>query len=290
MTIDVNSCKGSSISWACCKGSQSPGATMLLNSFCNLYHCDSPTLGDWELEKNKCNTVSALEYLVPVGAVSILVQIHDGKFVGNVPCAQQGACCGGSGTSCPNAASGVCETTIDLSTCHTMRECTVDADCHHLDTPCASGKCSVEGLCGKTLHPQGTTCRPALDACDVSETCSGVSDQCPADLRKDDGYSFKCGTTQYLCGLEGSDLTQNNGKAWVIGSGSEKSCTIGTGNTIVQLAWPHCVTQCLETLCPNQKRISNYALTSCNVTNGNWECDEKKDVPYDYVPVCPYSN
>lgn len=287
VTIDVGSCKGSSISWFCCRGSQKPEMTS--DSFCDLYHCNSPTLEDWESEKNKCNTVSVLEYLVPTDATSIIVQLHDGQFNGNVACTTPGACCGGSGTSCPSATSGVCQTTIDLSTCGTMRECTTDSDCDHLNTACASGSCSAEGLCGKTLHPQGTVCRPALDPCDVSETCSGVSDQCPDDLRNDDGYSFKCGTTQYLCGLEASDLTLNNGGAWVIGTANAKPCVIGTGVSVVQLPWPHCVTQCLETLCPNQKRISNYALASCNVTNGYWDCDQKTDVPYDYVPVCPYA-
>jgi Disintegrin len=38
-----------------------------------------------------------------------------------------------------------------------------------------------------TFRPATQECRPAADACDIAETCSGVSAACPADARKNVG-------------------------------------------------------------------------------------------------------
>ena len=44
--------------------------------------------------------------------------------------------------------------------------------------------------------PTTTVCRPAVDErCDTAETCSGSSDVCPTDVRKDDGSSCASGLT-----------------------------------------------------------------------------------------------
>jgi uncharacterized delta-60 repeat protein len=39
---------------------------------------------------------------------------------------------------------------------------------------CCSDSCTIE--------PQGTVCRPAVDACDIAEICDGVAGTCPADV------------------------------------------------------------------------------------------------------------
>jgi len=68
-------------------------------------------------------------------------------------CASEGAC-----------ASGFC---VDGVCC--------DSAC---DGACAA--CGGDGVCGAA--PEDTECRPTSGACDVAETCDGVSLVCPADL------------------------------------------------------------------------------------------------------------
>jgi len=288
VNLDLSGCKSSSISWACClKSSDGQSETP---GFCNLYNC-GPATAQWDISKDKCDEVSTLSFLVPQSATTLTLQSHDGLFSGNVVCSSEHPCCGGSGSSC--SSTGVCETVIELSTCNdggsgNPKECYSDDDCDRLDDGCASGVCDVNGVCIQNIHPEGTNCRPSVDPCDVAEYCTGGSPQCPANLRKDDGYSFKCGTTQYLCAVDAADLKLNNGNSWVVGPAGSQ-CTLGTGELIIALDWPHCLTQCLERTCPNGKGISNYALMHCDKATGDWNCFEKHDVNLNYyAPVCPY--
>lgn len=284
--INLSGCKGgSAISWACCKGSTT---NALNDGFCNLYNCDAE-LSNWDLDKEKCDETSTISFLVPSSATSITLQLHDGNFLGNIEpsfCSQSpGACCGGTSGACSNAPSGACQIMIDiLESCPTRRECDTDSDCHRFDDTCATGRCNVEsGVCSQELRPEGAVCRPALDLCDVPETCTGHSAECPTDLRNDHGYTYKCGLDQYLCAVEPSDLTMN-GNAYRLGS-----CGIGTAGRFIQLPWPACVSQCIHNICPNNKYLSNFALAKCNVNSGYWDCTMKQNVdPLNFITTCPY--
>ncbi|XP_023802522.1 disintegrin and metalloproteinase domain-containing protein 11-like [Cyanistes caeruleus] len=47
-----------------------------------------------------------------------------------------------------------------------------------------------DGLCckGCKYEPRGVSCREAVNECDIPETCTGDSSQCPPNLHKLDGY------------------------------------------------------------------------------------------------------
>ena len=57
--------------------------------------------------------------------------------------------------------------------------CTVDSEC---DRPCAVGLCD-NGQCKFCLQDSSFVCRAASGSCDVAETCTGFTSQCPADDR-----------------------------------------------------------------------------------------------------------
>ncbi|KAI1230221.1 hypothetical protein IHE44_0010186 [Lamprotornis superbus] len=44
------------------------------------------------------------------------------------------------------------------------------------------------GLCPGQYEPRGVSCREAVNECDIPETCTGDSSQCPPNLHKLDGY------------------------------------------------------------------------------------------------------
>ena len=113
VTVDFSECKidGDIISWGCCRGSLSSNQP----SYCTLHYCDA-NLTDWDLSKNKCDETGIMSFLVPANSTDIVIQIHDGKLLGDTPCLIPGDCCGGSGTSC-STPTGVCEVTIPLDTC-----------------------------------------------------------------------------------------------------------------------------------------------------------------------------
>jgi hypothetical protein len=375
---------------------------------CNLIDCD----GTKDLSNAKCDEVTYFMYEVPESSTSVTIQLHDGKFIGNKDCSARGACCGGSGSSC--AATGVCETTIDLSTCPGQPECEYDHDCDHLDHDCSEGLCQMgkcvemksaagtvcreaEGVCdepatcdgtlptcppnkkkigfccrqsagfcdvpeycdgiysscpedemepedmlcrasygdcdeaeycdGYSAHcpddskkssstlcryamtdydgascdvpeyctgdsddcpenryeQQGVVCRHAADLCDFDEECDGLHASCPTDERKDEGYTFKCTSTQYLCGVQRYDLQSVYGGSYKLGT-----CNIGTGLTFIDLDYPECLNQCVNQLCPNGRSCSNIAEAHCNPGTGMWECVKLSVVSTTtQFPYCP---
>ncbi|KAG8139840.1 hypothetical protein E2320_002607, partial [Naja naja] len=52
------------------------------------------------------------------------------------------------------------------------------------DAMCSDGLCCRECK----YEPRGVTCREAVNECDVPETCTGDSSQCPPNVHKQDGY------------------------------------------------------------------------------------------------------
>jgi hypothetical protein len=154
----------------------------------------------------------------------------------------------------------------------------------HLDGSCKIGKCNLtSGNCTLQAKPMDTLCRPksATNLCDVPEFCNGYTYECPSDLAYDMGYSMKCATQQFVCGVPKSQFTSKlNGRGeqvWSIGN-----CTIGAGTSFTDLLWPDCTTgvgSCIvDGKCPNNRGLSNYAVTKCNPTTGTWSCLTKTDV------------
>ncbi|KAM3608084.1 uncharacterized protein V6R79_018811 [Siganus canaliculatus] len=87
-------------------------------------------------------------------------------------------------------------------------------------------QCSDGPCCNTTClyYPRGYSCRYAVNDCDITETCSGDSGQCPPNLHKQDGYL--CQVNQGRC-YSGECKTRENQCKYIWGSksgGSEKFC------------------------------------------------------------------
>jgi len=136
-----------------------------------------------------------------------------------------------------------------------------------------SNNCPEEDL----WEAAGVVCRPVADKCDIAEYCTGISPYCPPDAGNDYGYTFKCSTTQFLCGVKRSEISQNAGGSYFIGSGTA-NCGIGTAANFVDLDYPACLDQCLNAKCPNNRGLSNWSKAHCDPNTGNWVCDDKQDV------------
>uniref|UniRef100_A0A4W4FED0 ADAM metallopeptidase domain 23a n=1 Tax=Electrophorus electricus TaxID=8005 RepID=A0A4W4FED0_ELEEL len=60
------------------------------------------------------------------------------------------------------------------------KKCSLSNGAHCSDGPCCNNTC--------LFYPRGYSCRYAVNDCDISETCTGDSGQCPPNLHKQDGY------------------------------------------------------------------------------------------------------
>ncbi|XP_037542914.1 disintegrin and metalloproteinase domain-containing protein 23 isoform X3 [Nematolebias whitei] len=96
------------------------------------------------------------------------------------------------------------------------KKCSLANGAHCSDGPCCNHTC--------LFYPRGYSCRFAVNDCDISETCSGDSGQCPPNLHKQDGYF--CQVNQGRC-YNGECKTRENQCKYIWGSkagGSEKFC------------------------------------------------------------------
>lgn len=96
------------------------------------------------------------------------------------------------------------------------KKCSLANGAHCSDGPCCNSTC--------LFFPRGYSCRYAVNDCDISETCSGDSGQCPPNLHKQDGYL--CQVSQGRC-YSGECKTRENQCKYIWGpkaGGSEKFC------------------------------------------------------------------
>uniref|UniRef100_A0A672M8B3 ADAM metallopeptidase domain 23a n=1 Tax=Sinocyclocheilus grahami TaxID=75366 RepID=A0A672M8B3_SINGR len=96
------------------------------------------------------------------------------------------------------------------------KKCSLSNGAHCSDGPCCNSTC--------LFYPRGYSCRYAVNDCDISETCSGDSGQCPPNLHKQDGYS--CQLNQGRC-YSGECKTRDSQCKYIWGpkaGGSEKHC------------------------------------------------------------------
>ncbi|XP_061647268.1 disintegrin and metalloproteinase domain-containing protein 23 isoform X3 [Phyllopteryx taeniolatus] len=96
------------------------------------------------------------------------------------------------------------------------KKCSLANGAHCSDGPCCNTTC--------LFLPRGYSCRYAVNDCDISETCSGDSGQCPPNLHKQDGYF--CQVNQGRC-YSGECKTRENQCRYIWGpkaGGSEKFC------------------------------------------------------------------
>ncbi|XP_067370828.1 disintegrin and metalloproteinase domain-containing protein 23 isoform X4 [Channa argus] len=96
------------------------------------------------------------------------------------------------------------------------KKCSLANGAHCSDGPCCNNTC--------LFYPRGYSCRYAVNDCDISETCSGDSGQCPPNLHKQDGYF--CQVNQGRC-YNGECKTRENQCKYIWGSkagGSERFC------------------------------------------------------------------
>ncbi|XP_071331029.1 disintegrin and metalloproteinase domain-containing protein 23 isoform X1 [Trachinotus anak] len=96
------------------------------------------------------------------------------------------------------------------------KKCSLANGAHCSDGPCCNNTC--------LFYPRGNICRYAVNDCDISETCSGDSGQCPPNLHKQDGYH--CQINQGRC-YNGECKTRETQCKYIWGSkagGSEKFC------------------------------------------------------------------
>ena len=74
---------------------------------------------------------------------------------------------------------------------------------------CTLDQCDGSGNCTHPAGNAGTVCRPATDQCDLAETCTGASVECPADQCQpngtscDDGDACTTGETCQECACGG---------------------------------------------------------------------------------------
>ena len=158
--------------------------------------------------------------------------------------------CDGTSKECPIDAfksdDVVCRGVLEGNVCDKEEKCTgsgpdcpVDAKFGSEKT-CreAAGDCDIAEVCDGSsdtcpddkIRPNDYVCRERAFDCDIEEKCDGEVKQCPCDSARNDGYTLKCGTYIYVCGVDVEELTQGKGKQMRFGDQ-----TIGSAKEIKDL-------------------------------------------------------
>jgi len=160
--------------------------------------------------------------------------------------------CSGTSADCPPDAffssSHQCQWREDL--------CSRDAFCTGSSASCAGGHA-----------PAGTICRASVDACDVAERCTGESGECPPDIRTDRGFSYRCGSACFACGVKFQNFTLDNG-SYKLGG-----CSMGSCTSFTALPYPACLDSCVEGECSNGQPLAVMDVFSCNRFSTRWICN-----------------
>ncbi|KAI8468167.1 MAG: hypothetical protein J3K34DRAFT_19063 [Monoraphidium minutum] len=180
-----------------------------------------------------------------------------------------------------------------IYTCPTVRDPLTDG------TTCANQ--GVRGDCGGQANCSGsdfvcpdaylggeTECRNATNPCDLPETCTGSSYECPEDWKRH-AYTYKCGTVVYACGVDtSSGLFKKSQGQYLVGAPNQ--CNTGKSGSLVILSSPPpaghpadmgCLDDCAPKTCNNEKGISNSVWLGCVVNKDgkgyHWNCTEKRE-------------
>ena len=102
----------------------------------------------------------------------------DGVFCNGDDTCTGGNCTEHSGDPCLSGSE--CQNTCNESqhTCLSPH----GASCADDSNPCTVDQCDGAGVCAHSPGNAGSVCRPAVDACDVPESCTGMDAECPADV------------------------------------------------------------------------------------------------------------
>lgn len=95
----------------------------------------------------------------------------------------------------PRCGNGIREAN-EVCDCGSMSECT-DSCCNAATCQLAAGaECSAGACCTSTcrLVASGTQCRASTGDCDLAETCTGSSNECPADDHRANGVACNSNT------------------------------------------------------------------------------------------------
>jgi len=197
----------------------------------------------------------------------------------------------------------------------------------------AGGACDIEETCtgssaecpSDEIQAAGAVCREKVSGCDVAEFCDGNDKACPEDFVYEYGYTYKCATDQFLCGISADELIGDaKGKHKVVYSigdsdqiDSKNVCVLGTATSVFEVhaadeqsisTTDNCQNNSLDangyfrpsngaapfeasTICPNGHQISNFVALQCkpivgDTENANWTCCGKCEVNNNNDFVC----
>jgi uncharacterized delta-60 repeat protein len=147
----------------------------------------------------------------------------DGLFCNGSDTCAAGTCAAHAGDPCAGGAECArsCDETADTCNAPAGTPCTDDG------SACSADVCSGSGACTHPAAHAGTECRTATGECDVAETCTGASPQCPADGHVSDGSActgdaLPCTTD--LCG--GGACVHAPGNAGAICRSTSGECDV----------------------------------------------------------------
>ncbi len=145
-----------------------------------------------------------------------------------------------------------------LTFVNTTHFCMVATDCND-GNPCTLDACTA-GVCSNVAGNAGTVCRASAGACDVAETCTGMSSACPAD-------AFVASTTVCRAAAGVCDQAETC-------SGTAAACpadALKASGTVCRAAANQCdsTETCsgVSTTCPSDALVPNG--TSCNDGNAS---------------------
>ncbi|OGJ17903.1 hypothetical protein A3K73_04680 [Candidatus Pacearchaeota archaeon RBG_13_36_9] len=191
--------------------------------------------------------------------------------------------CDGSGkcVQCTNSAGCSANQECIDGVCFDKKACLTNSECSALTNTCSIGRCNSSNNCEIAFNSTSDICRQSTGFCDLAETCSGNSGQCPADLFKPEGTSCDdslwC-TTGDICisgKCKGSGRDCLDSIKCTVNTCNENTdqCTSTPDNNLCQ-KWEYCdpVNDCKEKACTSLSDCETYWGTYCNCDKCNNYC------------------